>query len=219
MDYQTNSSILLGCHGNVTDSLLEKAPLNGTKKCYMPLQGFKRMVDEINRFNNSLSLDISSFIYAGGTNVYSPGYLNETTVNLAHAEALKYIREKNPLKGIYYSLGSNDLYPPNLQFFNEVDAELKLSSLDLAINPTTEGAEEMDLYSSLSNDVPARTKFKEYGFYSKSDIIYQVENDGQRPAKAQTPFFKSDLRVIFLNTNACNNRNVALMEELDDPGD
>ena len=113
MDYQTNSSISLGCHGNITDSLVDKAPLNGTKKCYMPLQGFKRMIDKIVSFYNTrdLSFDISSIIYAGGTNVYSPGYLNETTVNLAHAEAIKYLREVNPLKGIYYSLGQNDLFP------------------------------------------------------------------------------------------------------------
>lgn len=65
------------------------------------------MIDKIVSFYNTrdLSFDISSIIYAGGTNVYSPGYLNETTVNLAHAEAIKYLREVNPLKGIYYSLG------------------------------------------------------------------------------------------------------------------
>ena len=74
------------------------------------------MIDKIVSFYNTrdLSFDISSIIYAGGTNVYSPGYLNETTVNLAHAEAIKYLREVNPLKGIYYSLGQNDLFPQNL---------------------------------------------------------------------------------------------------------
>lgn len=221
MDYATNSSVSLGCHGNKTDSTIDRAPVNGTKKCYMPLEGFKRMVDTINSFNNTLYLDISSIIYAGGTNVYQPGYLNETSVNLAHAEAIKYLREKNPLKGIYYSLGSNDLYPPNLQYFNELDSELKLSTLDETINPTAEIPEEesiMDNYSSISDDVDARTKFKEYGFYSKLDFIYKVDTDGSRPAKSQTPFFKTDLRVIFLNTNACNNRNLALMEEVTDPG-
>ena len=48
MNYTTNSSISEGCHGNATESLVDQAPLNGTKKCYMPLEGFKRMVDIIN---------------------------------------------------------------------------------------------------------------------------------------------------------------------------
>ena len=95
---------------------------------------------------------------------------------------------------------------------------MKLSSLDLAINPTTEGAEEMDLHSSISNNLDARAKFKEYGYYSISDFIYKVGNDGARPPNPTIPFFKNDLKVIFLNTNACNNRNVALMEEITDPG-
>jgi hypothetical protein len=140
----------------------------------MPLDGFKRMVDEINSHNITTYLSFESIIYAGGTNAYVPGYLNETSVNLGHAEAIKYLREKNPLKGIYYSLGQNDLYPSNLEYFDEVDTEGKLSSLDAAINPTTDGAEEADTYSSISNDLDARAKFKEYGYYTKADIIYNI---------------------------------------------
>lgn len=42
--------------------------------------------------------------------------------------------------------------------------------------------------------------------------------DGGSPQKAITAFPKNDLNVISLNTNACHNRNFALMRERDDPG-
>lgn len=106
MQYVTNSSISGGCHGNTTDvGDADKAPRNGTKKCNMPIEGFKRMIDVLNEYNTTTYLSFDSIIYAGGTNAYVPGYVNETNVNEAHAEAIKYMREKNPLKGIYYSLG------------------------------------------------------------------------------------------------------------------
>jgi hypothetical protein len=63
------------------------------------------MIDKINEFNTTSYLSFASIIYHGGTNAYAPGYLNSSTANLAHAEAIKYLREKNPLKGIYYNVG------------------------------------------------------------------------------------------------------------------
>ena len=74
--------------------------------------------------------------------------------------------------------------------FNEADAELKHSSLNLAINLTTEGAEEIDFYSRISNNLDARTKFIEYGYYSISDFIDKVGNDGAHPPNPTIPFFK-----------------------------
>lgn len=71
----------------------------------MPLEGFKRMVDTLKSYDATDYLSFASIIYTGGTNAYTPGYLNETTVNVAHAEAIKYLREKNPVKGIYYAVG------------------------------------------------------------------------------------------------------------------
>lgn len=118
------------------------------------------------------------------------------------------------MKGIYYAVGQNDFYPPNLEYFDQPDAEGKLSALDAAINI----GGTSDSFSSLSDDADARNKFKEYGFYTKTDFIYNIETDGSKPAKAKTPNYKNDLHVIFLNTNACNNRNVGLMRELTDPG-
>jgi hypothetical protein len=35
---------------------------------------------------------------------------------------------------------------------------------------------------------------------------------------AQTAIPRTDLQVIFINTNACNNQNLGLMREKSDPG-
>lgn len=42
--------------------------------------------------------------------------------------------------------------------------------------------------------------------------------DGSSPQKATRAYAKADLNLISLNTNACHNRNFALMRERSDPG-
>lgn len=88
--------------------------------------------------------------------------------------------------------------------------------MDAAINDnvTDDG---IAYVSSIAEDIDgARTDFNKYGYYTKSDFIYKVNIDSSN--LAESPNYESDLEVIFLNTNACNNRNWGLMEEMLDPG-
>ena len=62
------------------------------------------------------------------------------------------------------------------------------------------------------------TSFLGSGYYSKRPVVYMQGYDGASPPKAITAYPKSDLVVVSLNTNACHNRNFALMRERDDPG-
>lgn len=90
-----------------------------------------------------------------------------------------------------------------------------MTALDAAININNVEYQ----YSSISQaDTTYRTKFKEYGYYSMSDLIYNIQIDSSTPPLAQSPFLNSDVVVLFINTNACHNRNIALMSEAQDPG-
>ena len=51
-----------------------------------------------------------------------------------------------------------------------------------------------------------------------SDFIYNILIDDSNPPKAVTPNYNSDLVVLFINTNACYNRNVGLTKEAADIG-
>jgi len=62
------------------------------------------------------------------------------------------------------------------------------------------------------------TQFKKYGYYKMTDIIYNILIDSSNPPKGTMPNYNSDLVVLFLNTNACNNRNIGLMKEKADVG-
>ena len=81
------------------------------------------------------------------------------------------MREKNPLNGIYYSLGPHDLFPADYQYLNYIAADTTvkaiaakalLTNMDAAINTddTKDGKA-----SSISKNTDARTKFKEHGYY------------------------------------------------------
>ena len=73
-------------------------------------------------------------------------------------------------------------------------------------------------FTSVSKDATARAKFLEYGYYSMSNIVYQIQLDSSSPPKALLANYKNDLEVIFLNTNACYNRNFGNMLEMSDSG-
>jgi len=61
------------------------------------------------------------------------------------------LREKNPLLGLYYSIGTSDLYPHKYQDFSSTGAG-NLSAFDTAVNPATTA----DAYASISDDTTAR---------------------------------------------------------------
>ena len=91
----------------------EKANFYGDKNCYHSLAGYKRMIDAINYFNTSNAMNIKSIIYGGGGAAPVPEYRSDTRVKEANLEIIKYLRAKNPVLGLYYTLGPFDLYPPN----------------------------------------------------------------------------------------------------------
>lgn len=63
------------------------------------------------------------------------------------------------------------------------------------------------------------TQFLKYGYYKMTDIIYNILIDSSNPPKGTMPNYNSDLVVLFLNTNACYNRNIGLMKAAADAGD
>jgi len=86
--------------------------------------------------------------------------------------------------------------------------------MDASINTATTGSS----FSSISNNAAQRTEFLKYGYYKVESFIYNILIDGSIPPKALMPNFNSDLVVLFINTNACYNRNVGLMKEAEDVG-
>lgn len=84
------------------------------------------------------------------------------------------------MKGIYYAVGPNDLYPINYQSFCNGDSTCsndQLVAMDSAINTAT----TINSYSSLSNKGTARIDFKKYGYYSINDFIYNILIDDNDP--------------------------------------
>lgn len=62
----------------------------------------------------------------------------------------------------------------------------------------------------------AVAKFKEFGYYALYEYIHTIKlNSRSNPI---APLYKSDMTLLFLNTNACNNKNLELMKETDDVG-
>lgn len=81
-NYKVNSSVECYdescCHDIVEDLPNNlKAPKYGSKKCNMPLDGFKKMIDTINKLNDTSYLSFMSLIYAGNSNAFIPEYLTE----------------------------------------------------------------------------------------------------------------------------------------------
>jgi hypothetical protein len=74
------------------------------------------MIDTINSLNTS-TFNYKSIIIGGSGAAPVPDHDQTQTLN-ANAEIIKYLREKNPLQGIYYTFGPNDVYPPNYQTFS-----------------------------------------------------------------------------------------------------
>ena len=72
-----------------------------------------------------------------------------------------------------------------------------------------------DFVSSIKNQAEARANFTKYGFYTANDFIYQQEMNSLFEATASYP--ETSLVLVFLNTNACNNRNWGLLQEAGDP--
>jgi len=203
------------CHRtDIPTSDSDKAGKYGNNKCNMPLDGFKKMIDTINKLNTTSYMSFASMIFGGSANAYVPEYTNTSTVETVHKELLKYVRSKNTVHGIYYTLGPHDLYPLNYESFSAAN-DANLAAMDVAINQVTE---TKNLYSSIADNNAARTKFKEYGYYKVDAFIYNILIDDSSPPKAVSPNYNTDLVVLFLNTNACYNRNVALTKEAADVG-
>ena len=58
------------CHEDVEELADElKAPLYGTTKCNLPIEGFKKMIDTINQLNTTNYLSFASIIVTFGVNV------------------------------------------------------------------------------------------------------------------------------------------------------
>lgn len=91
----------------------EKAPKYGHKKCNMPMDTFKKLVDTLNTYNGTNYLSWNSLLYGGSTNAYAPEFLTEAQTLTVHQEVFKYLREKNPILGLYYAVGPHDLFPLN----------------------------------------------------------------------------------------------------------
>ena len=122
-NYKVNASTSCydaACCHEMEDELADelKAPLYGTTKCNLPLNGFKKMVDTINKLNTTNYLSFTSIIYGGSSNADEPDYLDEAQTYMAEYEIFKYLREKNPFIGLYYAVGPHDLYPLKHQRFN-----------------------------------------------------------------------------------------------------
>jgi hypothetical protein len=94
------------------------------------------MIDSINYFNTSNAMNIKSIIFSGGAVAPVPETLTNQRTLDANKEVFKYIREKNPVLGIYNAIGPFDLYPPNYQVLSS-SGNSKLSDLDSSINPAT----------------------------------------------------------------------------------
>lgn len=219
LDYVEGKSTVcsdFACCHQKDDTLLdsEKASKYGSRNCYHSLDGYKRMIDAINSYNTSNAMNIKSIIYGGGGAAPVPEYMSDTRVKQANQEILKYLRAKNPVLGLYYALGPFDLYPPNYQLLS-TSGNSKLTDYDNNVNTATTA----DTYTSLSSESTIRDKFKEYGYYSVDEkFIHSNVRDATYTDQAATAKTKSNLNVIFLNTNVCHNKNLALMREKDDPG-
>lgn len=192
----------------------EKASKYGSKKCYHSLDGFKRMIDAINYFNTSNAMDIKSIIFTGGATAPVPETMSSARTISANTEIYKYLREKNPVIGIYNTIGPTDLFPPNYQLLTGSGNPV-LSALNTAINPSTNAAS----YTSNSDQSSYISKFNEYGYYTvDGNFIHSNRRSSSYTNQAAEAKTKSNLMVIFLNTNVCHNKNLALMREKDDPG-
>ena len=201
------------CHsGDEAEKPEDKAGKFGNKRCSTSKEGFKKMFDTINKLNSTSYLSFTSLIFGGGSNAYIPELVTEENINQVQQDIFSHIRSLNPKNGIYYALGPHDVYPMNYQDFTTA-SNAKLSALDSKINPlSSDGA-----FSSISANVQARGEFVKYGYYSVSNqFIYNILIDDSSPPKQMMPNYNSDLSVIFINTNACYNRNVALMKETSD---
>ena len=67
------------------------------------------------------------------------------------------------------------------------------------------------------NNAEAVESFKKYGYYALYEYIHTIRLNSRSDPIA--PLYKGDMTLLFLNTNACNNKNLELMKETADVGD
>ena len=172
------------------------------------------MIDTINAFNTTDWGSIQSIIYTGGNAATAPGYITETSTRYASSLILQYLRDKNPHVGLYYAIGTSDMYPHKYQDFQSSGSGSydNLTNLDADINPDTSG------YTSFAGNNAARDVFKTYGFYSLDSVVSTILADTSNPDLAFQGIENTFVKPIFLNTMACFNNNWELMREKGDPG-
>lgn len=168
------------CHANnVLEKPEDAAGKYGNKRCSTSMEGFKKMIETINKLNTTSYMSFTSLIFGGGSNAYIPELLTEATVDTVQAEVFKYIRSLNPTNGLYYALGPHDVYPMNYQDFS-TSSNPKLSALDAKLNIENKEAQ----YSSISGNVQARAEFLQYGYYKVANqFVYNILIDDSSPPK------------------------------------
>lgn len=81
----------------------------------MPLEGFKKMIDTIEALKQDGQPfeNLHSVIFAGSASAENPELQTNAKDDVIWAvkETLAYMREKFPTQGIYYALGSKDVFP------------------------------------------------------------------------------------------------------------
>lgn len=171
------------------------------------------MIDVITSFNTT-TFPYKSIIIGGSSQAPTPE-ANETMSVLANTEIIKYLREKNPMQGIYWVPGPTDFTPLNFQDFTSANNAF-LTTIGTALNPN---AGSYSSYTSISHDTDQLTEYAKWGSYTVDDFVYNIlQTDVDNADWGTVQIANGGLNVIFLNTMVCHNKNMALMRETDDPG-
>ena len=66
------------CHDATPEkqSDTDRAPTYGTQNCYLPIAGFKKIIDKINELNTTDEFKFSSIIYGGNSAANLPEYVD-----------------------------------------------------------------------------------------------------------------------------------------------
>jgi hypothetical protein len=113
--------------------------------------------------------------------------------------------------GLYFALGPTDFYPSHYTSFIGEESTTEYAAMDTNLHGTAETAA-----TSIAADETIRADFALHGYYTVHNPITEVQTDSD--GNAATPITDANLRITFLNTEVCDNKNYGLMKHLGDPG-
>lgn len=155
----------------------DKAGPYGSQKCYMNIDGMKKMIDDINAKNATADFQVTSIFFGGSTQANMPQFNTQTTLTATQGTFLSYLRSKNPFVGIYYCFGENDSSPAHFSPMDYISTpgitSTLLAAMDTAFNPGS----DITTSSTMVTDTTERTSFTQHGYFKSANVIIDTDVD------------------------------------------